>query len=180
MIDGQLLDDCVEGCTQQSIVIERTDQILHHITVAVGQLHLTHLLQQLVVERLCIAQHHVLALIGCRHAAVINGQVLIIAPYVLKGSIQRIAAFLTLTLTVKIIGCILGIGEVGRLREVGVFRVRLQCGVIMHLGLDTLHQLLNGQLHQLRLQQLLLRDTLLQLLLKLLFLYLTLWHCFSL
>ena len=51
--------------------------------------------------------------------------------------------------------------------------------VSSHLGVDALHQLSYGQFHQLRHQQLLLRDALQQPLLLFLFLYLGLCHLYS-
>ena len=69
------------------------------------------------------------------------------------------------------------------LSEIGIVVTRtshLDSGIVVHLGIHTLHKLGDGQFDKLRMQQLLLRDALCQplLLCEMLYLYLILCHCY--
>ena len=50
MIDRQLIADGTEVLTQQPVIVERTDQVLHDIPLALSQFCFAHLFLQLVIE----------------------------------------------------------------------------------------------------------------------------------
>ena len=180
MIDGQFVADHIRRLAQQTIVIQRADQILHDVALAVGEFRLTHLFHQLVIERLTLTIDHLLAILGHVTATVIDWQVLIVAPDTGEGLIQGRLPFLALSTDRVVIRGILVVLIVSIFRGVGqvIARISLQSRIVVHLRIDTVHQLGDGQFHERGLQQLLVRDRLCQFLpLRLsLFLYLTLRH----
>ena len=106
MIDGQFVTDGTEVLTQQTIVVERTDQILHHIALGIVHIEFAHLFLQLVVERHALAIDHLLAFFRDSAATMIDGQFIIIAPQITKGIIERRLTLLTLTARLEVIGII--------------------------------------------------------------------------
>ena len=180
MIDGQFVADHIRWLTQKAVVVQRADQILHDIPLAVGEFRLTHLFHQLVIERLTLTIDHLLAILGHVTATVIDGQVLIVAPDTGEGLIQGRLPFLALSTDRVVIRGILVVLIVSIFRGVGqvIAGISLQSRIVVHLRIDTVHQLSDGQFHERGLQQLLVRDRLCQFLpLRLsLFLYLTLRH----
>ena len=181
MIDGQFLAETVQVFAQESVAVERTDEIFHDVAFALSQLRLVHLLCHHVVERERIAVDHLLALLVGSHAAMIDGQIFVVAPNVLQRGIECIAALLALALFVvvgSVVGAIAVVGIVVVFGSRGPLLIRrgLQGRVVVHFGLYALHQLRDGQFDELCLQKLLRRNALLQLLFEFLFLYLILCH----
>ena len=89
MIDGQLLTDGIERFPEQSVIVERADKILHDVAIPLTEVEFAHLFFQLVVERFGLSIDHLLTLITEGVAAVIHGQVLIVAPQVAEGFVER-------------------------------------------------------------------------------------------
>ena len=168
----------MEFLTKQPVIIERPNQILHDILLALRHVDLAHLFFQLIVKRDRLAIDHLLALF-CRGATtMVNGQILIVAPHIAKSLIEGGLALFALILRLEIFRTILSIRIVGIARDtIIVFPrgSRLQGWVIVHLGIDTIYQLRERQFYKRCLQQLLMGDRLSQLLLLCQFLYLTIF-----
>ena len=109
-------------------------------------------------------------------ATVIHRQILVVAPQVAEGFVERRLALFALTLAVVVVGRILVVVGLGVLLVVGRAGAGLQRRVVVHLGVDTFQQLVDGKLYQLSLKQLLHGEALRLLLLLSLFLYLRLAH----
>ena len=178
MIHGQLVADGMELLTKQTVIIERTNQILHDILLTLRHIDFTHLFFQLVVKRNRLAIDHLLALF-CRGATtMVNGQILIVAPHITKSLIKGGLTLLTLILRLEIFRAILSIRIVRIARDTIIvfpWGSGLQGRVIVHLGIDTIYQLHERQFYKRCLQQLLMGDCLSQLLLLCQFLYLTIF-----
>ena len=180
MIDAQLLADVAKRCAQQSVFVERLDEIFQYVAVGVAELLLTHLCHQHVVERLLLCEDGLLLLVAPLLSALINGQFLVVAPNVFQCGIESVAPFLAFSLCIIVVGRISVFGRVGTVVPTGKVIVGhrfLQCRIVVQLCLNALLHLLKWQLHQLRHKQLLRRDGLQLPLLLLLFLYLNLIHC---
>ena len=148
MIDSQFVGNSMQRFTQQSVIVQRTDEILHDALLLFRQVNHAHLLLQLVVERQALAVDHGFTFFLVRHTALIDRQVLIVTSKRLQGLVQ---GRLTLLLFVGIsILRLLRIFHILR-KRVAFVRRWLQRRVIVHLSLNALHQLRHGQLRQLRL-----------------------------
>ena len=163
VIDGQLVAHYVEGLAQQSVIVERANQIFHDVALFWCKIHLANLLFQLVVERFCLAIHHLLSILAVRASALINGQILVIAPYPAQCLVECRLAFFALSGRLKVVLSVRVVVIVVNLAwriivVIGLFA--LECGVIVHFGVDTVNQLRHWQFNQRRLQQLLLRERL--------------------
>ena len=133
--------------------------------------------KQLAVNFKCVCVrlsiYHRLTFLLTGLSTMIDRQFLVVTPDRLQSGIQSRLAFL---LFVRI----RGIRSIRIVQNVWIFRLvsrYLQGRIVVHLSIDTFHQLSNGQLCQLRLQKLLLRDTLRQFLLLCQFLFLSLLLC---
>ena len=78
MIDGQLVADGIEAFAQQTVVVERANQVFHDVVLTGCHVEQPHLLLQLVVKRGGLAVHHLLALLCHSVASMIHGQFIII------------------------------------------------------------------------------------------------------
>ena len=79
MIDGQLVGDILQRFAQHAIVVQRTDEIFHDVALLFGEIGHAYLFLQLVVEGYGLAINHFFAFLLAGHAALIDGQVLIVA-----------------------------------------------------------------------------------------------------
>ena len=156
MIDSQLVANDREVFSQQSVVVERANQIFQNITFLISQVEFAHLLFQLVVERFGFAVHDLLAFLGIRAATLVHRQVFIVATDTAQGLVECTLTFLTLAGSLKILGAIViattaKVGLFGSHRIIVVGLFALQSGVIVHFGVDTVNQLRHWQLYQRRL-----------------------------
>ena len=103
MVDGQLIADSIQRLTEQTIVVERANEVLHDVTFALSQVGKPHLLLQLVVEGNGLTQYKFLALFADVAATVINGQFLVVAPDAFQGRIKSRLTVLTFTLAVEVV-----------------------------------------------------------------------------
>ena len=97
VIDSQLIAKLRKGLTQQTVIIQRTYQVLHDITFTVCQHSHCHLFQKLVIERLTLSHHALFAIafILLALTTIIDRKVLIITPDRLQSLIKgRLAFFL--------------------------------------------------------------------------------------
>ena len=152
VIDGQLVAQLGEVLAQQSVVVERADEVFHDVVLALGQVHQSHLLLQLVVERDGLAVDHFLALVG-HAAAVVDGQVLVVAAQSGQCIVESRLPVLAFALGVVVVGRV----SFRRVLIVGILRLfrvvgasHLQGGIVVHLGVDAFGQSRDGQLNELR------------------------------
>ena len=103
MIDGQLLTEHLKVFSQQSVIVERANQVFHHVVLLVAHVELTHLLLQLVIERGGLTKHHLLALIVHSIAPLINGQFLIITTNATEGLVEGRLSFFALRNSLKVL-----------------------------------------------------------------------------
>ena len=154
VVDGQLVADGRQGGPQQAVIVERAYQVLHDIALAVVQLQFAHLLQQLVVERLLGAVDHFLALLGLRVATLVHGQLLVVAANALERGVQGVGAvfaFAQAVIVVRSVSAVLLFLRVLTVRIVGKALVGryFQRRVVVHLGVDALHELRQRQFYEL-------------------------------
>ena len=178
MIDGQFVADGVERLTEQSVIIERADQILHNIVLTGCHIEQSHLFLQLVVERGSLSVHHLLAFLRHSTSTVIDWQFVVITSYIAQGFVERRLALLPFCQHLIILRTVRRIRVIRRLRVIRtvriiVWRLLFEGGIIVHLRIHTVHQLHQRQLHQRGLKQLLVGNGLRQLLLLQLFLCLS-------
>ena len=83
---------------------------------------------------------------------VVDGQVFIVAADGGESFVECRLAVFALALGIVIFGCVSIIRVFRRLGVFWIVCLNLQSGVVVHLGVDTLQKLGNGQLHQLRVQ----------------------------
>ena len=182
-MDVEVVTDAVEAFAQISVAIERTYEVFHDELFLLGELQLAHLLLQFVVERCCVAIHHLLvvgSLIG--RVAVRRGH-LVITTNALQCHLERILAILTLRGLCEVIRRIATLGCIAIVRpfgHIGRIDAALQGRVVVELHADAVFELRQRHLQQAHHLHLLLRESLLLSLLKLLFLYVSLCHDFFL
>ena len=73
MIDGQFVTDGIEVLAEQTIVVQRSDEVFQDVTLTLCQVTLPSLLEQLVLERFRGAEHHLLAVFRKVTATMVNG-----------------------------------------------------------------------------------------------------------
>ena len=79
MVDGQLVGDAMQGLAQQTVIVQRTNEILHDAFLFFCEVGHVHLFLNLIVEGFGLSIDHLFALILRRDAAMINRQVFIVA-----------------------------------------------------------------------------------------------------
>ena len=79
MIDSQLVGNAVQWFAQQSVLVQRPNEVFHDVTLFFREVKEVHLFYQLVVERLRLSVDDVFALLLVRHAPLIDGQLLVVA-----------------------------------------------------------------------------------------------------
>ena len=178
MIDGQFITDGIERLTEQPVIIERANQILHDIMLTGSHIEQSHLFLQLVVERGGLTVHHLLTFLCHSTPAVVDGQFVIIAADIAQGVVESRLALLPFCQRLVVLWGIRRIRIIRRLRiirtvRIIVWRLLFEGGIIVHLRVHTVHQLHQRQLHQRGLKQLLVGNSLRQFLLLQLFLRLT-------
>ena len=94
MIDGQFVADVVQRLSQQSVVVQRTNEVFHDVALAFGDVGHVHLFVQLIHTRLRLTIDHFLAVLLIGLAALIYRQVLVVTTNRLQGSIQGRLALL--------------------------------------------------------------------------------------
>ena len=167
VIDSQFVRDVVEAFPQQSVTVERSDQVFHDRLLLFGEFQLTHLLLQFVVERCRVAPHHLFPVsVVSTGTAVVRGigrGHCVVASQILKGTVQGILTLLALRfhLVVLLIAVTVSIGQtvivaVTPSKLVRLMVVLLQCRVVIKLSIDVLLKLSQGHLQQFHLQHLLL------------------------
>ena len=163
VVYSQLVGNGVGALAQQSVVVERSDQIFHYLGLPFGQLCLAHLLFQPVVERYSITVYDLFTLfVGGHPASVVYRQVLVIASYSAQRLVECCLPVFTFLACGEVfvgsrsvfIGSIVFVNHV----FVVVVRVCFESRVVVHLGAYAFEKLVQWQFHELRLQQLLLRD----------------------
>lgn len=87
VVYGQLVAYALRVLAQQSVVVERADDIFHHLRVLFAQVGLPHLLLQLVIERCGVAVNLLLILRAAVLVAVIQRRHLVVAAYVLQRAV---------------------------------------------------------------------------------------------
>ena len=153
MIDGQFVADGVELLAEQSVVVERADQIFQDIALTVRHVHLAHLFLQLVVERDAIPVDHLLALLGDGATRLIDGQILIVAPDGTEGLVEGRLSLLALVARLEVLlRGTQGVLTVLIVHIVSVILLTRACHlegrIVVHLGIDTVYQLHHWQFHQ--------------------------------
>ena len=171
MIDGQFVADSIETLTQQSVVVERANQILHDVVLTGCHIEESHLLLQLVIERGGLTIHHLFAFLSHSVATMINRQFIVVATDIAQCIVESRLAFLTLrqhfVVVVSRVSTVVVVTTIGIVLMVRVVvrRLLLQGRIVVHLHIHPIHQLRQWQLHQRGLQQLLVGYRLRQLLL---------------
>ena len=141
MVDGQLIADSIRRLAEQSVVIERANEVLHDVTFAFSQAGKPHLLLQLVVEGNGVAQNVFLALFADAAATLVNGQFLVVAPDAFQCRIKSRLPILTLTLAVEVVVLVRRIQSLrwfGAFQIVGPVGIGFQRRIVVHFRIDTL------------------------------------------
>ena len=173
MVNRQLVADGFEVFPQQTVVVERADEIFYHLVLRLVQFLLADLLFQLVVERGCVAIDHLLVVSVPIVLRVERRGHFVVATDVLQRLFQRVLTLLALGLLLE---TLLFVGRPFLVVQSVVGRDRFQRRVVVDFHGDALLKLRQRHFQQLHLQHLLLRKPLLQFLLLPLGLYEFLCH----
>ena len=92
----ELVADTLRVFPEQTVVVERSDDIFHHLPALRVKLRLPHLLLEFVVERCGVAVHTFLILRPVALFAVVQCRHLVVAPDVLECCVERVVAVLPL------------------------------------------------------------------------------------
>ena len=165
MINGQFVADAVEVFAQQSIVIERPDDVFHHVVLLLGEVLHVHLLFQRVIERGGVAVDGLLV-VGILVVAVAAHLGHFVVPtYVVECGIECVFALLTFIL--RCLPVFLFAAVAGRVATISPLKVQriigrrtLQCRIVVEFGIDVLFKFGQGHFQQLHLQHLLGREPL--------------------
>ena len=157
VVDSQLVGYIIGRLAKESVVVERTYQVFHHLSLQGRELRLVHLLDELVVKRLSGAIFHIPL------TTLIYRQILIIATDAAKGIVEGcLTVFLFRTRLIvirRVANRIRGIAECigGIIRRV-IGRVvhfidiliggQFQGWIVVHLGVYPVDELVDGQFGQ--------------------------------
>ncbi len=163
MVDGQFVGNVVERFAQQSVAVERPDEVFHDFLLLRGEFQFTHLLLEFVVERCRVAPYHLLALGVVVAVGAVRGRCghVVVSVQTLQRVVESFLTLLALGLLLRfvavfVVGLFVFVGHV-----VKVVSALLEGGVVVELGVDVLLQFGQWHLQQLHLQHLLLREALL-------------------
>ena len=164
VIYRELVADTLRVFPEQTVVVERSDDIFHHLPALRVKLRLPHLLLEFVVERCGVAVHTFLILRPVALVAVVQCRHLVVAPDVLECCVERVVAVLPLLHGVEVsfggvgvvvvVACLChGCGSV-------LMRQSLKRGVVVNLRVYVLLKLRQRHFEKSHLQHLLLREPL--------------------
>ena len=163
VVDGQFVGNVVERFAQQSVAVERPDEVFHDFLLLRGEFQFTHLLLEFVVERCRVAPYHLLALGVVVAVGAVRGRCghVVVSVQTLQRVVESFLTLLALGLLLRfvavfVVGLFVFVGHV-----VKVVSALLEGGVVVELGVDVLLQFGQWHLQQLHLQHLLLREALL-------------------
>ena len=157
VIDSQFVRDVVEALSQQSVTVERPDQVFHDRLLLFGELQLAHLLLQLIVERRCVAPDHLFPVsVVSAGSTVVRGLSrghCVVSSQILKCIVQGILALFTLRflLVIFLFAIAVSVGQAVIMAVTPPKLVRLmvflfQCRVVIKLSIDVLLKLSQGHL----------------------------------
>ena len=180
-IQGQFVAQRVHVLAQQSVGIQRPDDIFHDVFLLVGEFHFQHLFLQFVIERGAVAVGHFL-IVGRLLAAPLGKRSfghLVVHAYTGQGIVKGILAlFALLSLVIVIAVGLFGQGfcpVVHVHHSVGIIHLvrvtAFQCGIVVQFRTHALLQLGEGHLQHFHQHHLLLGEPLHLHLLLLLCLY---------
>ena len=155
VVDGQFVTNRFYILSQVTVVVERTDEVFHHVFLRVREVLHHHLLFQFVVERFGVSVDNLLIIgVVLRMIGPVSVRHLIISADVFQGFVQCLFALFSFCSLGKIfLAFVLAIRFI--LMAFVPFGF-LQRRIVIQFGIDTLLQFGQRHLQQLHLQHLLL------------------------
>ena len=149
VIDGQFVSERVQFLPQETVIVERANEILDDVTLFSGQFVLCQLFIELIVERSGVAVDNLLVLLSRLLSLIVDGiGHLVVASDVLQGRVEGILAFLAFGHGLIVVAAFAAVGAVCGISQFSIAVVggrRLQCRIVVELCKDALLEL--GERH---------------------------------